>query len=320
MVMNFFDPQSVIYAFCEHFSIDNAFFHKVCLSFDSVHNSAVDFAREIGADLLVPTIDCEIICRHITTCADNLASVKKHGMLTLDRLLVNDTPLSKFLSSYGIIIDPNQSKMTIRNKRYHINGWEDSCQPCVSKHAVKILPNSFGCCDYHEKMALLHNKLYHDKGEVEVYASGSDENMLAEYTSIQYGPEVLFTIGEIIKTIIPKTKDNFLQYAWAEQSGIKRYILVFRVPLDAIETNTEHKSRTCFYDDSDWFEYSGFEADDYFEDRIPMSFFRNKLLIELAYASIFCSFENSYLQIIPSFQISPDRISIWREMSLDDIV
>ena len=129
-------------------------------------------------------------------------------------------------------------------------------------------------------MALLNNKLYHDKSEVEAFISGSDEKIL-KYQSVLDGPEILWTIGKIIHSVYRKTSDSFLQDQWAKQEGMKRYILEFTVPMNVIETNTDRKTRNEYDYYEDWFEYVGFDESDYFNGRIPLTFYRNKKLISL---------------------------------------
>lgn len=321
MVVDFFETDSFVTTLCDHFSLGELLFRNVLGSIDQVHESAIDIVKKMSINLCTSTDELEIHCRHITTSNDNLNSIKTYGMLTLDQVLCQNTPLSTFLSKFGISINASKQEFTIKNHSFHINGNNDPCTPCArgrSSNSFSALSVPFyDCCDFHQKMALLNTKLYHDKSEVEVYVAGSDEQMLQNYTSILDGPEILLTIGEIISTLSKKIDPDFLQLAWSRQKGMKRYILEFSIPLNAIETNTDYKYYSEYYDNSEWYEYSGFDYSDYENDRIPLEFFRNKKLIELCFNSLFFPYKNCYCQVLPSFHISPEMISVIREIDMD---
>lgn len=318
MLLNFFDTREIIPSLAQHFSIDLACFNQTVEAFDSVHDSVFDIAKRLNLDLLSDTHDCNVVCRHITTSSDNLQSIKSFGLLRLDQLLTLKTPLSSFLKRYGIVVDPYNKVIILKDLQISINGYNEQCS-VYKLTPEQITPlNEYSCGKLHEMIAILNTKLYHDKGEVECYISGEDITMLKDYTSITNGPEILMTIGQIINTIWTKTDQFFLQDAWSKQQGMRRYILEFEVPLNAIETNTDRKSMNEFNDDSDWYDYAGFSADDYFGGTIPLEFFRNKTILELGIKSLYISNHNEYCQILPSHHITPSEISIRREYSIDD--
>lgn len=318
MVFNFFDTNNIIPSLAQHFSIDLVRFNHAIEAFDSVHDSAVDIAKRLNLDLLSDTHDCNIVCRHITTSNDGLQSIKSLGLLRLDQMLAFKTPLSSFLKKYGIVVDPYEKVIILKDLQISINRYNELCSIYKRTHEQISLLNEYSCGELHDKVSFLHSKLYHDKGEVECYISGEDITMLKNYTSITNGPEILLTIGQIVNAIWKKIDQFFLQDAWSKQQGMRRYILEFKVPLDSIETNTDRKSVNEFNDDSEWYDFAGFSADDYFGGTIPLEFFRNKMILELGIKSLYLSNHNEYCQILPSHQISPDKISIRREISIDD--
>ena len=321
MVVDFFETDSFVTTLCDHFSLDELLFRDVLDSIDQIHESAIDIVKKMCINLCTSTDELEIQCRHITTSNDNLNSINAYGMLTLDQVLSQKTPLNSFLSKYGISINASEKRITLKNHSFHINGYKEPCSPCArgkSSESVSALSVPFyDCCDFHQKMALLNTKLYHDKSEVEVYVAGSDEHMLQNYTSILDGPEILLTIGEIIGTLSKKIDPGFLQLAWSRQKGMRRYILEFSIPLNAIETNTDYKYYNEYYDNSEWYEYSGFDYTDYENNRVPLQFYRNKMLIEFCFNSFFFPDNNCYCQVLPCFHISPEMISILREIDMD---
>lgn len=96
---------------CKHFSLDDSCFQSILKSIDPVHDSALDFAQKLGVNLLTDTSDCDVVCRHITTCSDNLSSIMTYGLLPLIQMLSSDTQLKTFLKKYGIEIQPSNYKM-----------------------------------------------------------------------------------------------------------------------------------------------------------------------------------------------------------------
>ncbi len=318
MVLNFFDTDNIMSGLAQHFSIDLARFNHTIKAADSVHKSAFDIAKVLNLDLLSDTHNCNLVCRHITTSNDSLQSIMSLGLLRLDQMLALKTPLSSFLKRYGIVVDPQGKNITLKDFQITINEYNEPCS--VYKHTPEqtSLFSVYNHGDLHDRMAVLHTKLYHDKGEVECYISGEDITMLNSYTSITNGPEILMTIGQIINAKWKKTDQFFLQDAWSKQQGMRRYILEFEVPLDSIETNTNRKTKEKYHDDSDWYDYAGFSSDDYFDGLIPLEFYRNKRLLEVGVKSLFYTNHNEYCQILPPFIITPDKISIHKEYSLEE--
>lgn len=316
MLFNFFDKSTVKECLCSHFSIAQHLFEDEIRRFDCVHDSPCDFAKKLGIDLLTSTDNCCIVCRHITTANDNLSSIMSKGMLTLDRMLSDNTPMSLFLKKCGIEVYPEKRSMRIKDKVVEINGFDEPCNPCFRNPDNTVDKRlTYHCCEFNQEMALLNNKLYHDKSEVEAFISGSDEELL-DYQSVLNGPEILWTIGKIIHSVYQKTSESFLQDQWSKQKGMKRYILEFTVPLNAIDTNTDRKTRNTYDDYKDWLDYSEFDISDYFNGIIPLTLFRNKKLIEVGLDVLFDSARDIYCQILPEHHISPSEIKTHREYTI----
>ena len=316
MLFNFFDKSTVIESLCSHFLIDESWFCEVSDQYDYAYESYCDFAKKLGIDLLTSVEDCQIICRHITTANDNLLSIMSKGMLTLDRMLSENTPLNLFLIKYGIEIYPEKRSMRIKDKVVEINGFDEPCNPCFLNLINTVNKRSnFHCCEFNSKMALLNNKLYYDKSEVEAFNAGSDEELLS-YQSVLDAPEILLTIGGIIHSVFKKIPDSFFQDRWSKQENMKRYILEFPVPLNAIDTNTNNKSYSMYCEYENWFEYAKFDSDDYFNDKIPLSLYRNIKLLEDGLDVLFDSTSAKYCQILPEHHIQPSEITVYREYNI----
>lgn len=323
MVFNLFDPLIVIPNLCDHFHLIESEVFSYFVHFDFVNSSALDFVKDFHIDLLSSVENTKLLCRHITTCNDDLKSITENGLLTLDQVLAQNTPLKHFLADFGIVIDVVHQVIMIHDKCCLINGWDDPCIPCVKNCSYKQQQKArYDCCDYHEKMALLHNKLYHDRCEVEAYISGSDKEMLRTYQSVAEAPEILLTIGDLVQTIYAKWNPCFLHDFWKSRDGMKHYILEFAVPLCFIETNTCFENVVDYYNFSGRYDYTGFELNDYCEGRIPKEFFLNKKLLEEclhALRYIFAPYdlvENGYCQILPNYHINPETITVHYESNL----
>ena len=87
MIFDFFRPFSNISIFCKHFSITERTLLEGLSTFNPRNNTIGDFAKNMGLDLLTKTDDCEILCRHITTCADGLKSITNIGLRSLKYML-----------------------------------------------------------------------------------------------------------------------------------------------------------------------------------------------------------------------------------------
>lgn len=315
MIFDFFNKSTVAESLCQHFSIDKRLFNIVVKMFDYVHESPCDFAKKLGIDLLTNTDDCQIICRHITTTNDNLNSIMTKGMLSLDRVLTEDTPLNAFLKSYGIEIDPKNRNMRIRDKVVLINGFDEPCDPCYRNSTYTIDKRKrLHCCSFNQEMAFLNNKLYHDKSEIEAFIRGSDEELLS-YQSVLNAPEILLTVGRIISSVYTNSED-FLQISWSKQKGMKRYILEFPVPVNALDTNTDQKSRSGYDEYEEWIEYSNFNSKDYYENNIPLKFYRNIKLLRVGLDVMLDYAIDKYCQILPEYTIMPSDIKVHREYVL----
>lgn len=67
--------------------------------------------------------DVKVHCKHITTAFDNGKSIKSLGFLPLTRLLEEESALSGFLRSNGIIVTPSRYRIEIngKNTEFHLH-------------------------------------------------------------------------------------------------------------------------------------------------------------------------------------------------------
>lgn len=310
LVFNFFDnsvhktQKGYLETFCNHFNIDyDATFERL-IKLDSTQISFCDLAKILQLDLTLPTDKSSIICKHITTCTDNLLSVKSLGLITLSQALILDTPLKNFLLTYGIEIDAVDKKIIIKNKSFDLLHFDEKCNKCIYKKSDCL--NCF--CEFHQEISMLHSKLYHDKGEVEFFLSGKD-NELAEYQSVQKSPEILWNIGKILNTLYRDINEYYFVNEWSRQKNIKRYIIEFVLPLNALELN--NKSKNYFIDNANWFSYAGYNYEQYLKDEVSLNFYLNKILVETFFYKYFWD-KAYYGQCIPAFHIKSNGIKIYK--------
>lgn len=122
--------------------------------------------------------------------------------------------------------------------------------------------DSYDAYKFNNAMSLLHSKLYHDRGEVECFLRATEEQ-IRNYNSIFYQPEILITVGNIINAFDKSIDGDYLANLWKHQKRYARYYIDFIVPYVAVDMNILHKYPSYFYDNREWFEYSGYTYDDF---------------------------------------------------------
>lgn len=105
--------------------------------------------------------DVKVHCKHVTTVFDNGASIKRNGLIPLNRLLEEPSLLRTFLLENGIEISPREQYISI-------NGM---------KHWIPM--GSRGCdTNEWENVGLLSAILFHDHGEVEAFIAGDHKEII----------------------------------------------------------------------------------------------------------------------------------------------
>ena len=181
---------------------------KRCIRRDGVFFSVPDdcvlvFLQETGIHPdTFDLSDVMIHCKHITTAFDNGESFLKYGLTPTVFLLERDTDLRRFLLDNEIEI----SDGVLHYKKFR---WS--------------LPK-----DCSGVLGIISAKLFHDKGEVEVFVSGYEEDLL-NYSTVKDYPEILYTIDDAIKELAGVDID--LGRIWKEKKP-KTYLLEFDVGIN----------------------------------------------------------------------------------------
>lgn len=219
------------------------------------------------------------LCRHATTVTDNLASIKRDGLLNLRQMLEQKTELSDFLAYHNIVINVRDKKLIYKGRGlpiYNLDELEHSIeQEYMRCNSIDLYEKSSNLKShsYHNEIRLLHTKLYYDDCETEAFLRG-DKDDIYGYSTVRMSPEILLNIGKVINRIdrVPMT---YLQDAWADREGCKSYILEFNVPIKQFSKSTLKAGFDEFYEFDGLAEKFGYSYEDYESDTIPTQFYIN---------------------------------------------
>ena len=205
-VINLFDSCSGLFTLKEIYNIPEATMANIirqCLVRDSIYYDLSDdcvniFLRETGIHPDTFDIsDVKVHCKHVTTVFDNGVSIKRNGLIPLNRLLEEPSVLRAFLLENGIEISPREQYISINGMKHWI--------PMESR----------GCdTDEWENVGLLSAILYHDHGEVEAFIAG-DQKEIIGYSTVKNNPEILHSVETVVKRLT--RKDLGLEAKWQKK-------------------------------------------------------------------------------------------------------
>ncbi|MCL9660632.1 hypothetical protein L2089_08045 [Paenibacillus hunanensis] len=117
-----------------------------------------NFCEEHGIDLNNISIDdLTYVASHVTTCSDELQSIRNYGLVDLKLTLSLPTPLKKFLKEHGIEFDIETKTMKVCGETFDVsykkknNLDRDSLEGKLHKIARKL----FYLCRATKNMAVL---------------------------------------------------------------------------------------------------------------------------------------------------------------------
>lgn len=313
--INFFEYMSVLKAFSKLYKLsdneimrfaietiveDNpneAFIKKACIKLDAVDIKGVS-----------------IHCKHITTINDDFESLKKYGLLTLDKALTYPTPLNRFLLEHDIRLDIVNRDIYYKNMRIHIVESDEECESCFYGSECQELVDFMGkqttlsyrnmSCGYRDEINFIRSKLYHDKCEIEVHLLGSFKDV-HEYSDVRCSPEILMTIENLISRLFDE--GTHLQQDWREKQDSKYYCLDFDVNIYDFEWITEGK-KLEYSDYRDCFEYN--EEPLYDTYSATPNFFANVFIIQKGLAVLRHEEPTEYGQLQPKTLIKYEDLTI----------
>lgn len=326
IVFDFFNPKECINSLIKHFNLEKKAVHNYLENYGCLDNYTkikIDFIKEFKIDL--PSVDIKstkIKCKHLTTSFDNLESIKRYGLLPLNKVLQLDTTLNRFLKENEIEINVEEKTLKYKNIIIELHDYNEDCRVCYyqnCKYERKDYFNNIDIsykninCEHRANLRFLNLKLYNDKCEIEVHISGTKEK-ITNYSCIKSCPEILHTINETIKNVF--REDNLLCDKWSRNVNKEVYIAEFDLSLDKFEYLTNGRffskpyefqkySDACElkidWDDIDW--------DDIRLNTKAINFFSNIFLINKSLDSYYNSSFNSYAQLLPDVSVSEELIS-----------
>ncbi|MGE7219593.1 hypothetical protein ACQKJC_24460 [Priestia koreensis] len=139
--------------------------------------------------------DLSLVSLHVTTNNDECASIKKYGLINLQKAISLETPVSNFLRSQGISINIEQQQIHYNGKIYSIS--EDSMN---------------------EDIKLIYYKLYNDY----------QVNSFLSYSNVlEYGVE---SVPEFIENLADLLESNDICDNWIKFNN-QCYVIKFVAPL-----------------------------------------------------------------------------------------
>lgn len=151
---------------------------------------------------------------HVTTNNDNCLSIKKHGLVNLQKSIMLDTPLSKYLKSHGIIFDVDMKVIHYKDVSYNMN---------KDYRGIKNTGSS-------QQQALEHVsfKLYED---YQINSFLYSDNVLEYGGYINTRPEFIYNISKLLG-------DMDIEYGWRRNSENKCYVVKFMTPISNCANTT----------------------------------------------------------------------------------
>ena len=210
MLLDLWNEESLTQKFMELYNLSGL---QMCdilkeLYFDSDQDVVSVFCEKTGfkLDELEVTNDIEFVGKIVSTTIDDFAYLKQVGLVPIDFLLENNSPIRKHLKKYGLEIKPSSHKLIYNEKQFYIPSNGTDCKYCAygydkCKFDDKKYKDMY--CPYLESIAPLAAKLYSDNAEIELFLISQREEML-EYSRVKYYPEIFDTIETLMRKLFKK--------------------------------------------------------------------------------------------------------------------
>lgn len=301
MLLNLWDSDALIKDFMELYNLTEA---QICsilkrLHFGPEQDTVVIFCEETEIKLDEKDVahDIEFLGKIVSTTVDNFECLKQIGLVPLDVLLENNTPISQHLKKYQIEVNPSIHKLLYKGKSFYIPAYEEDCKWCAHgdkqcRYSGQRYKNMY--CSYLEAISSLAVKLYHDNSEIEIFLIASEEKMLG-YSTVKDYPEIFVTIKDFIKEWFGEDLDIGDEWSKVKQNS---YITTVRVKY----SDTSYRSNYIDGDDGGdandtFWRYEKFCRKTYdYAEQLPVCFWDNVWLIR------------TYLELIRSFGETSGKI------------
>lgn len=204
MLLDLWDNDGLIRNFMELYGVSAGQICRILreLYFDKEQDNVAIFCSQTGVmlDEVDAARDLELCGKLVSTTTDDFECLREMGLVTLDRLLENDTPISRHLKKYQIEIRPDSHELSYRGKTCHIPSGGD-CEWCSygdeqCRYAGERYKDLY--CAYLKAISSLAVKLYKDRGEIELFLTAPRDEMLG-YSTVSRYPEIFRTVKEFIE-------------------------------------------------------------------------------------------------------------------------
>ena len=301
MLLDLWNKETLTQSFMELYNLSGIQMCNILkeLYFNSNQNSVSVFCEKTGIKLdeLDVANGIEFVGKIVSTTIDDFSCLKQVGLVPIDVLLENDSPISQHLKKYGIEIKPSSHKLVFNGKQFFIPRNGTDCKYCAygderCRFDDKKYKDMY--CPYLKAISHLSTKLYSDNAEIELFLVASREEMLS-YSRVKYYPEIFDTIETLMKKLFKK--ELKIGDEWKNQKQTS-YIVALNVKYENMSYRNGYIRGTDGWDAINT--YSNYEkycnnVYDLTED-IPKCFWDNVWLIQTC-LSVICSFGNSSDQI-----------------------
>jgi hypothetical protein len=184
-----------------------------------------DFCEQLGVSLNEYEVNnITYVASHVTTCIDDLGSIKEYGLMDLTSVLTLPTPLKQFLRSYGIEFDVKNGIMKVEDKSYDVSYNKDSQNGFIDRESL------IG------RLKAIGHKLYFDN-QISSFFTMEGDKEYGGYVHLR--PEFLFNVSNVCE------KD--LEHDWISRS--KAYVLEYEEEFENFEWFTFYESKYEYLND-----------------------------------------------------------------------
>lgn len=225
--------------------------------------------------------DIEFVGKIVSTTIDDFDCLKRVGLVPLDYLLENDSPISRFLKKYGLEIKPSSNEFTYNGRKCYIPQYGTDCKYCsYGDEACRYQGGKYKdmYCKYLKAISPIASKLYSDNAEIELFLISPREKMLG-YSNVKHYPEIFDTIDTLVEDVFEENPK--IRYAWAKEKQTS-YIITLNVKYEDLSYRNGYIGGADGCDAN--IKYSNYEKycnNIYYDiDEIPKCFWDNIWLIQ----------------------------------------
>ncbi len=253
------------------------------LAFNDEKDNVTIFCEETGLkldEINVVDDDLEFIAKIVSTTIDDCDHLKRNGLIPIDVLLEQSSPIQQHLKSHQIEIYPSTHELFYKGERYSIPLPNNKCEWCIynESECLYIKNNCMSSsCDYRKAINRLSTKLYSDKAQIEMFLISPIDEMLS-YSVVNRHPEMLLTIDDFIRKFF---KDgNTVGSSWKNQKQYS-YIVTFPIKYNDMSYRNNYIDNNSYSEASNTlYDYEEYCKNNYYDiNQVPKCFWDNVWLI-----------------------------------------